>query len=204
MIGKKHERQVMQHILPIPEGFEYDDDTAVWDRIMLAVYGFHGNWKKWLPYYGPREVQEITVRMPLVVELTRNSCSHPLQFKSPGHKDCNQAYYVDRVETLNIDDLRQAATSDSGNIDDEDGNSVPLSSYCSQLWHGDACPENYVLDEPWQGCIAIKAQKAEEMLDKLDRLYAFKICARRPHMAQGWQTLGLAQKSCLYDWKYVQ
>ena len=39
-----------------------ESDAVIWNR-MLDMYYKMGNWKRWLPFYGPVSVQEVEVRI---------------------------------------------------------------------------------------------------------------------------------------------
>lgn len=54
-------RPSKQRGIPVKFVDDDDDDAAVWARIERAMCKYHGTWKKWLPYYGPRTVREVTV-----------------------------------------------------------------------------------------------------------------------------------------------
>lgn len=39
-----------------------ESDAVIWNR-MLDMYYEMGNWKRWLPFYGPVSVEEVEVRI---------------------------------------------------------------------------------------------------------------------------------------------
>lgn len=39
----------------------YEDDSQIYEKLVAACYQYHGNWKKWIPFYGIVDVQELEV-----------------------------------------------------------------------------------------------------------------------------------------------
>jgi hypothetical protein len=41
----------------------FESDAAIWARMKEVYYADKGEWKAWLPFYGPTSVREVEVRM---------------------------------------------------------------------------------------------------------------------------------------------
>lgn len=39
----------------------HESDSEIWRRLVTTCYQYQGKWKKWLPYYGVTEVEEVSV-----------------------------------------------------------------------------------------------------------------------------------------------
>jgi hypothetical protein len=66
----------------------YEKDSAIYERMLAACYQFHGNWKRWIPFYGIVDVREVQVRssssnIRLVVLRQNSSLTSALQLMSP-------------------------------------------------------------------------------------------------------------------------
>lgn len=46
-----------------------EPDSVLWSRIVDTCYQVQGNWKRWIPFYGITEVQEVTVRLSLQLDI---------------------------------------------------------------------------------------------------------------------------------------
>lgn len=44
---------------------KYEEDSAIYRKLVAECYKYHGTWKKWIPFYGIVEVQEVQVRYTL-------------------------------------------------------------------------------------------------------------------------------------------
>lgn len=66
----------------------YEKDSAIYERMLAACYQFHGNWKRWIPFYGIVDVREVQVRssssnIRLAVLRQNSSLTSALQLISP-------------------------------------------------------------------------------------------------------------------------
>ncbi|OJJ84404.1 uncharacterized protein ASPGLDRAFT_25847 [Aspergillus glaucus CBS 516.65] len=143
-------------------------------------YGM-GNWKRWLPFYGPVSVQEVK-----------------FQFVRAKGRD---GLYEIRVTPVDIEQVEKVADRKIELNKECLANALITGEYCSDLYHHPDCPASIPEDlfGP-QTCILDQAGEADVRKSKLNQLHLLKECARNPPMANGVKALdGMAQDSCIYN-----
>jgi hypothetical protein len=175
-----------------------ESDTVIWNRIRETYFSDKGQWKRWLPFYGPTTVREVEVRMKLTIKI---SVAHFVaQFQFVGVIDPGDRYKVFGVTPVDVDKVRQRADRTIAMAPNE----IDF-EYCSPGC-GNCPTENCpAFRDSSQPCILDLVDEAEQQKRKLCLLGQLKDCANSPWVANGLKTLGgMAQNSCIYDLECVQ
>ncbi|KAH7019520.1 hypothetical protein EDB80DRAFT_204101 [Ilyonectria destructans] len=172
-------KRIYEKMMPWDSACESDND--IYRRLVDTCYQYLGWWKIWLPYYGITEVLEVNFQFAGVVEPDGR---YPIQMDpvKPDHvrEECEEI--IARHPTGPDLDINNACL---------DGDN-----------HSDRCLIG--MEEWFQPCIRVDAEKATQRHQRLLFLSHLKDCARDPARANGLHTLeGLAQESCIYDTKYL-
>ncbi|KAH8799382.1 hypothetical protein F5884DRAFT_686772 [Xylogone sp. PMI_703] len=153
-----------------------ESDTAIYDRLVKTCFDFHGQWKRWLPFYGITHVKEVKFRFIGVVER-------------------DGRFPIFNVTSVNLDEALEEAdrtiSLQPSRIDVEYGD------VCSDEIHSSECQQMIDLGMP---CINKQVEAARQRKRKLGMHYLLRDCARDPWSANGLRTLeGMAQRSCISD-----
>ncbi|KAH6994645.1 hypothetical protein EDB82DRAFT_502224 [Fusarium venenatum] len=157
-----------------------ESDYEIYQRLLDTCYQHLGRWKKWLPYYGITEVLEVKFQFACVVE---SNGRYPISMKH-----------------VNLEDVTEQCKKTIARHPTSP--SFDFVEPCANDYHSGQC--TFFTEDLLQPCIRIQAEEAEKCLKRLPFLSHLKDCARNPKEANGLNTLkGMAQKSCIYDIRYV-
>lgn len=172
-----------------------DTDAAIFEKLRQVSYIHCGMWKRWLPYYGPVQVNEVEVRSYIFPQAQNRSDAIQIEFYGYCNNDGSFAISVKKQD---MDKLKAEL---EGLVRE-----IPPRWMCEEgvaCWGGDEhTDECQAAQEMCDGvCVTNKGHDAEERLARIGMLKHLTKAARRPSKAeQKFQLLdGISVDRLIYE-----
>lgn len=142
----------------------YESDSKITEKMVIACYNYHGNWKRHIPFYGIIDVREVQFAFTFITD-------------DPDRPDRFEVL----VQPLNYKDIEQDCNRIIASGPDEITcfNEGP----CLNGDHTTSCPRHDAYDTLWERCIGDKLAEARRIKKSLPLLHLLRECALNPAKA---------------------